>query len=705
LKTLKTSFVYKDLFGNIFSIVIGIVLAYSVYLNFLFFILEFIYLIYLFKTSKLILILVIIISTIFILILLYLDRNILLIELNSIEGKIININEYENSNRLLIKFNNVYYYVFDNEKLDLYIGDIINVKGEYVKTYPNRIFESFDYKDYLISKKIVGRMNADSINIVTRKFNLLRIKSLIFNHVDNNFSDISRKYIYSLVLNDSSLFDEEFKTVLRINSISHMFVVSGFHINIFIMSLDKLFKKFKRRNVFISLFLAFYVFITYFAAAVTRAVFMWYVKEFLKFIKLEFTSLDCLSICFIIMVLFNPYYIKDLGFILSFLCTAIIILCSKFISGNKIKAAFLISLFIGIVCLPITIKICGFINILAPILNCFYTFYFSLLIPFSLVFMILSPLSMIYNYYSLITLEIMKLSSNLSILVYFPLFNGLLVLVYYFVLFLLIKACRGKIKLLISFSIYVLVFIGFSYSGIKKSNEVVFYDLKSGESTLIKTAYDECVALIDTGGSLGSNELISSLHYKGVRKIDYIFLTHSDEDHVGSLDALSKEFKVINVVKGKYDRTITYTNEIILNKSNSFKCSDLTFNVDFEDKIHMDNNDNSLIISVNMGGLDFLFLGDASNNLDDFIISKRYKCDVLKITHHGSKTGSSSKLLYSLNPKYAIIMASQNKQFNFPHIEVVERLKLLNIEVYQTNIHYSIMFVYDKKGYKFITCG
>jgi competence protein ComEC len=250
-----------------------------------------------------------------------------------------------------------------------------------------------------------------------------------------------------------------------------------------------------------------------------------------------------------------------------------------------------------------------------------------------------------------------------------------------------------------------LSFTTLKFSAYRNFSEVTFYDFQSGESTLIKSAFDECIALIDTGSKVNKKALPDSLHSEGITKINYIFITHSDEDHLGIINDLNADFKVEKIIVGKYDDYNYNGNNVeYVTTRKNYTCGNLNIDVNFEDIEHHDKNDNSLIIYTKLGFFNFLFLGDASTNLDNYIIKQNYKVDVLKVAHHGSRTGTSKELLNALKPKIAIIMTGRNSQYNFPHQEIVDRIEELNIILYRTDKDYSIRYRYNNKKYSFIKC-
>jgi len=59
--------------------------------------------------------------------------------------------------------------------------------------------------------------------------------------------------------------------------------------------------------------------------------------------------------------------------------------------------------------------------------------------------------------------------------------------------------------------------------------------------------------------------------------------------------------------------------------------------------------------------------------------------DILKVSHHGSKDGTSEELLEILKPKLAVISVGAKNKFGHPTKEVLDRLKEKGIEIKRTD--------------------
>ena len=191
---------------------------------------------------------------------------------------------------------------------------------------------------------------------------------------------------------------------------------------------------------------------------------------------------------------------------------------------------------------------------------------------------------------------------------------------------------------------------------------VTFIDVGQGDATLISNINYKI--LIDTGSAYNYHKLKKTLYEEGVYTLDYLLISHNDEDHCGNVDNLMRDFKIKKTVYDKYD--IAY-------KDLYFNCLDVG--------IFDNDNDNSVVYYLDINDYSFLFTGDISKNVERLIVN-RYaidKVNCLKVSHHGSATGTSSYFVGKILPDYAII--STNGKYNHPHKETLDTLNSYLVDI------------------------
>lgn len=243
------------------------------------------------------------------------------------------------------------------------------------------------------------------------------------------------------------------------------------------------------------------------------------------------------------------------------------------------------------------------------------------------------------------------------------------------------------------------------------ASEVVYFDIGQGDSTLIKTRFSKKVILIDTGGKVhfntqrwqkakeltkGETIIANYLLSKGITKIDQLYLTHQDTDHVGNFPDLSQKIKIKQIIvpKGMEDlasfkkrlakstvkKQDVYgvTDKMITNSGN------LQLLHPFEKG--KGTNEDSLVLWLEIAGKKYIFTGDLDQPGEEAVLKKYpyVTADVLKTGHHGSKTATGPDLVKKLKPKVAIISAGRNNRYGHPNKETLETLKRYDIPYYLT---------------------
>ena len=205
------------------------------------------------------------------------------------------------------------------------------------------------------------------------------------------------------------------------------------------------------------------------------------------------------------------------------------------------------------------------------------------------------------------------------------------------------------------------------------TNCVYFVNVGQGDSIIIKNKTH--TVMIDTGGNksfdMASETLIPFMNKKKITHIDALILTHDDFDHSGAKDSLIQNFTVKNVLteKSQFPYQI---GDLKIDNLNTFN---------FEEE-----NDKSLVLSLNFMNRKFLFTGDASVKTEEKIMEKYdVDCDILKVGHHGSSTSSSEKFIKATSPEEAIISCGAKNSYGHPNQEIIDRLNKYNVKIRRTD--------------------
>lgn len=691
---------YNKLLNNCFVIAFSIILLLVALNHFFIYIFLLIYLIYIYKNDKTIfkidIVIIIIIITIYYGIQIYQKYTISNLKNNYITGKIIAISKKTYYQKITIKNGlfkiNIYDYDFENVKL----GMVIEVQGEERIIEENHIPNAFNYKEYFYNSLYIGEFKKQSLEIKKQSFSINIFNDYMKKYLEKYFKDESLIILKAFIIGDNSCFEDSLKEAIKTNGIVHLFALSGLHISLFISMLEKVLKNFKKKELFINIFLFIYLLITKFGISISRAICTYYLKMIFNKLNLHFTSLDRTSIVFIVFTIINPYLMYNNGFVLSFFATFIILLISNKIKNvSEIKVILIISLFTNILMLPIMVNINNEFNILTFIINIIMILLVEMVVlPLSIIVCIFPVFNVIYIYIIKAFILIIEIQANISyslgmVIVLKTMDFKVIVLYYLLIYYILSNHTIINIKKKVFLYILFLLIININ---ITSAPTITFLDLYNGESTLIE--YKDEVILIDTGEGI-NNEVTTFLKSKGIRTIDYMFITHNHSDHNGEIETICKHIKVKKVIKNIYDKNIYHKNTISVKQNDIIKTKYFEFEVLNPINNDSNENNNSLVLYVNIMKTSFLFLGDIEKEVEQKLDIKK-RVDIIKVAHHGSNTSTTIDFLNMVKPKYAIIMNGRSEVYSFPSPSVLSRLKEKNIKTYTTKNSYTIILKVKK---------
>lgn len=588
--------------------------------------------------------------------------------------------------------------VFNN----LSYGDKIKVTGVLKEPSTNNIFNNFNYKKYLYNKKIYYIIEASKIDKIQNNNNhIYTIKNLLYTRIN---SLKSSNYIKALLFGDNKL-DKEIKTSYQINGISHLFSVSGFHIN-FITSiiyfyLDRVTYNKKIKYITVDIFLVLYLLLCN-TTSLLRCTVMNILLSINHLLKLNIKKIDIVLLTLILCIIINPFIIYDIGFIYSYTISFFLILYkNKYKTNNKLLKIIYISLISFLVSLPINIYTSYEINFLSIILNIIIVPIVSLiLLPLSLLTLIFPILDNILYLITSILEKISLYTSNINIfkqVLSKP--SIILIIIYYLVIILILSKNKHYYLILILLIFHKTI-------PLYNSNlEVVMFDVGEADSMLISTPSKKVNILIDTGRGIDINNIIIYLKSIGISKLNYLIITHGDEDHIGGALYLIDNFKVDNVILNKGDYTEIEVELIIHLKNKNIKYTNNINKIPLlgsymyllNTKKFSNENDNSIVTYFEYQKYKFLFMGDSSSKTEEYLINNYNLTNIsfLKVGHHGSNTSSSTHFINKINPKVSLISVGRNNFYHHPNKEVLTNLS--NSVIYRTDINKSIKIKINNK--------
>lgn len=207
--------------------------------------------------------------------------------------------------------------------------------------------------------------------------------------------------------------------------------------------------------------------------------------------------------------------------------------------------------------------------------------------------------------------------------------------------------------------------------------------------------------LIDSGNEQDGYYIWQFLKAQNITKLDYFIITHFDEDHMGGAYKILEEMKIgVLYMPNNSSDTKTYQKFIQtieqenINVNRNLKASnDIIYSLgnatwkvlNIDDGKNL--NDSSIVIQLDYKQTKYLFMGDATSNVEENSDIKWEEIDVLKVGHHGDSKCTSQNFLNKINPKYAIISVGKNNSYKHPDEETLERLQNHSsiLQIYRTD--------------------
>ena len=220
--------------------------------------------------------------------------------------------------------------------------------------------------------------------------------------------------------------------------------------------------------------------------------------------------------------------------------------------------------------------------------------------------------------------------------------------------------------------------------------QVYTLNIGQGDCSIIVEPFYKSVVMIDCGQSLYRDNveriIMPFLENKNIHTIDTLILTHDDFDHSGGYESLKDRIKIKQVIRDSKEKVnVEYPFYLLLDQRES-----------------KDENDSSIISYFTYDYLKYLFMGDASKQIEKQLLDTYdLKADVIKVGHHGSNTSSDAAFLDSLDCKIALISAGYKNKYNHPSVETLKTLDKLNINTFCTNNSGSIA-IYSWHHFSFI---
>lgn len=664
----------------------------------------------------------------------------------------------------------------------LLLGSVVTVSGTFMPFSQASNPGEFDAEEYYYTLKIGGRLVKAELLGAGKSFwrvreGLYGLKTCFKRRLYGIFPEREASVMSALLLGDKSGLDAQVKDLYKRNGILHILSISSLHITIIGMSVYKLLR---RAGLPIgaaacagSVLLVLYGGMTGFSVSACRAIGMYLLRMLAELLGRTYDMLIALGVLAAVMVMANPCYLRHSGFLLSFTSVLGIGVVyrnllprmveplekrSRWKWWKKIRKSILQSLLSGLSVTLATLPVQLWFYYEAPV----YSVLLNLLVlPFMKPLVITGLLVML-----LPGTEFLGGADSLILKGYELLcgcFDGLpfrawnpgrpavwQIAAYYGILMLAVRLAgrkrekglpgqekiRGKrlspmkcpgvgTRLLSAAALSAAVLL----LGVRPpaENRAVFLDVGQGDCILVQTASGENY-LFDCGSSnrsgVGRYVLLPFMKYNGIRKLDAVFLSHPDADHVnGVMELLSlageNEIEIRQLILPAVEEAEAQFQDVIraagqcpasrqhpvsggkntavpvrcLAAGESWRCKGAEFLClhPREGWSFADENAYSLCVYVRFTeGLSLLLTGDVEGEGEKALIGELKErgiedVTVLKTAHHGSRNATSREFLAQVNPRIAVISCGRNNRYGHPHEELLERLRGGGAKVYLTS--------------------
>ncbi len=517
---------------------------------------------------------------------------------------------------------------------------------------------------------------------------------------------------------------------LQRSGLYHIIAISGAHIAViaFLLLSALNLLRLPRRLAYAALIvvLALYAILVEGRASVFRAVIMTVVFLSGKLLSKNSHVLNTISFSACLLLAINPFYLFDMGFELTFAATlAIILFYPKVVHRLprlplKVSELFALSLTAQLGVMPFLARSFHRVTFSGLILNFLAIPLTGLIMAAGFVFLGASLVSPLIGHLLARALALLVriflwttgLADPLPFLSYRIPTPHLLTVVGYFA-FLLIFLVRPRFpgQRLVSlglFAAFATVLATYPFPPRTSPGlEVTFLDVGQGDSILVEFPGRKKM-LIDGGGvaddTLDIGELVVSpyLWDLGVKKLDYLVLSHAHPDHLNGLKSVARNFRIVEFWEAVRPADNPAYVELMRNLGPSAVRTSVRRGFSREEgavrveALHPEaetsagkdiSNDQSLVLRVSLGTLAFLLPGDIGAEAEAALVKggSELRADILKSPHHGSRTSSSPLFLDAVRPKIVVVTAGRGNFYGLPHPDILGRYRERGARVFRTD--------------------
>ena len=257
-------------------------------------------------------------------------------------------------------------------------------------------------------------------------------------------------------------------------------------------------------------------------------------------------------------------------------------------------------------------------------------------------------------------------------------------------------------------------------AGGRKLLRVDFLDVDQADATLVRFP-DSRSLLVDAAGQVrgqadvGGRVVVPAMWALGVRRLDYLAITHGHPDHIGGAGAVLRDLRPREVWEGvpvpsseplaalRAGARAVGATWRTLGAGDVRAIGDVRIDVLHPPRPDWERprvrNDDSLVLELRYGDVSIVLPGDIEAAVERTIVAAAAPSwRVVKAPHHGSRTSSSAAFVEGLRPTVAIVSAGRDHAFGHPHPEVVARYEAAGAVVLATGEEGAVAVCTDGLG-------
>lgn len=599
------------------------------------------------------------------------------------------------------------------------LGERLSFAGKLTAPQVARNLGGFDEAKYLKSKGVFYKLKAKKESVTLEKastiFGLVnQTRTHLTSLFEKELTPKNARFLEGVLFGERGLLEEDFYALSQKMGLAHLFAVSGLHVGFLALFILLVFRFLPFKHFLLlgalAILLIYYTLLSGGVPSAIRATGLILLSLLLKKC-LHYQDLPTLlGWILFALVLDNPFALYDIGVMLSFSLALGLGIFNAKLRGylpQKPKAlwnAFGISLTAELISLPLIAYFFYLVTPFSVLYNLIFVPLFTILVPLAFLSCLLYTVSgvlgacgfwLVDKLISLIFFLMTGLEDGLGTgHFYVGAPSSLWLLGYGLFLFFLYYALRSKqIRLVLGMGLVFLLLALSLPTSPSKALSLSVLDVGQGSGATYQLSNGKWL-VFDTGAS--KDTLANDLRYRGVDEIEAIILSHGDQDHVGGLYHLLRDFKVRHLVLSQYafehSEHLKDLPDYLSNKATKVHFIEGQSHLSLTDTESLDlalidqieaPNSHEVVALLCDEGVNYLFPGDTEGRaLEEIPFAN--KVDILLAPHHGSKNSWDEAFYTKYQPKLVVASAGVDNRFHHPHQEVADGLAKLGYPLLQT---------------------